>query len=96
MRVSDAGLREVDVARDRAERDQNADYAKDRVRHRAEHGEAQSRAVAHQREIALHGHVMIQANGRHRNHREDRRRDTRRNHPCGKRSIDETLHSGPT
>ena len=95
MRVSDAGLCEVDVARDRAQRNQHANYAKDRVRHRTEHGEPQRRAVAHQRKITLHGHVVVQADGSDGNHRQDGRGDAGGDHPRRKRPIDEPLHSGP-
>src|SRR5213592_5004004 len=95
MRVSDARLSEVDIARHGAKRDQNTDYAKDRVRHRPEHGEPERGAVAHEREIALHGHVMIEADGGNRNDREDSRRNAGGDHPRWERSIDESLHSGP-
>ena len=96
MRVSDARLSEVDIARHGAKRDQNTDYAKDRVRHRPEHGEPERRAVAHEREIALHGHVMIQADSRDGNHRQDHRGNAGCDHPRRERPIDEPLHSGPT
>src|SRR5256886_17560801 len=59
MRISNARLAEVDVAGDGAQRNQNADRAKIRVRNRAEHSEAQCRTVAQEREISLHRYVMI-------------------------------------
>ena len=95
MRIRDARLGEVDVARDGAERDEDAEGAKDRVGNRAKHREAERRAIAHEGEIPLHRHVMIQPDGGNRDDCKDRRRDARGDHPGRKRSIDQTLHSRP-
>src|SRR5437773_11825509 len=62
VRISDARLREVYVARYRSEGNEHADHAKRSVRNRAEYGEPQRGAVAQEREVTLHRHVMIEAN----------------------------------
>ena len=96
MRIGNADLRELRITRNRAERNEHADDTKYGVRHCAENGEPQRWAVAQQRKITLHCHVMIEADSGNWNQSENRRRDTGGDHPGRKRSIDETLHSRPT
>ena len=52
-------------------------------------------AAAQQREISLHGHVMIQSNRCDRNHCQNRRGNARGDHPCGKRAIYQSRYSRP-
>src|SRR5205809_5191432 len=95
VRISDARLREVYVARYRSERNEHANHTKDGVRNRAEYGEAQCWTVAQQREVTLHRHVMIEANSGDGDYCKDGRSNAGRDHPGRKRSIDEPLHAGP-
>ncbi len=95
MRIGDAGFAEMDVARDGAERKEDAEQTEDGVGNGAEDGEAQRRAVAEQPEIPAHRHVVIQADGRDGNDRQDRRGDAGRDHPGRERTVHEPLHSGP-
>src|SRR5439155_18673476 len=96
MRIRDARLRKVHVEGNGAQRNQNTDQTKDGVRHRTEHGKTKCGTVAHQWEVALHRHVMIEPNGGDGNQREDCGCDTCSDHPGWERSIDEALHPGPT
>ena len=95
MRIGDAGFGEMDVAGNGAQRNQQANHTKDRIRHRAEHGEPQRWTVTHKREIALHGHVMIEPDSSHGNHRQNGRSDAGRDHPRRKRAVHESCHSHP-
>src|SRR5947208_14399920 len=60
VRISDARLREVYVARYRSERNEHANHTKDVVRNGAEYGEAQCCTVPQHREVTLHRHMMIE------------------------------------
>src|SRR5205814_2963778 len=62
--VSNADLAELEVTRERAQRNDDTEHAKRGVGHGAKNRETQCRAVTHERKIAAHGHVMIQANCR--------------------------------
>ena len=96
MRIGDARLREVYVARYRAEGNEHADHTKDGVRNRAKYCEPQRRAVAQERKITLHRHVMIEANSGDGDYCEDGCSNAGGDHPGRKRSIDESLHPCPT
>src|SRR6184192_4367506 len=82
VRISDARLREVYVARYRSERNEHANHTKD--------GVAQCWTVAQQREVTLHRHVMIEANSGDGDYCKDSRGDAGRDHPRRKRSVDES------
>src|SRR5438128_9571877 len=62
MTVCDADLTELEVTRERAERNDDAEHAKGGIGHGTENGETQCRAVTHQRKIPAHGHMVIQSN----------------------------------
>src|SRR5262249_25089502 len=95
VRICDACLSKIHIARHRAQRNQNTYQTKDGIRHRAEDSETKRRAIAHKRKITLHRHVMIEPNVGHRNQCKDGSRNTGCDHPGRERSINEPLHPGP-
>src|SRR5438067_12264620 len=95
MRIRDVRFSKVYVAGHRAQRNHNTYQAKHGVGHGAEDGKTKRRAVAHQWEITLHRHVMIEPNSGDRNQREDRGCNTGSDHPGWERSVDEALHPRP-
>src|SRR4030095_2632344 len=85
----------MEKARGRAKRDEDSDQAEHGIGHRAENGEPERRAIAHDRKISLHCHVMIQSNRSDGNDGQNRGRDARGDHPRRKRAVDRALHSSP-
>src|SRR5437868_9837388 len=63
MTVGNADLAELEVTRERTQRNDDTKHAKRGIGHRTKNGETQCRAITHQRKIPSHGHVMIQSNG---------------------------------
>src|SRR5438067_13892204 len=62
--VGNADLAELEITRERAQRNDNAKHAKRGIRHGAKNSETQCRAVTDERKIPAHGHMMIQSNCR--------------------------------
>ena len=89
-------MSEVNNPRHRPQRDDHADDAESRVSNRAKDREAEGRAIAHEREMIAHCHVVIEPDGGHRNDRQDHGRDACGDHPGRERSVDQPLHSRPT
>src|SRR5207237_3329333 len=58
--VSTTDLAELEVTRERAQRNDDAEQAKRGIGHRTKNGETQCRAVTHSRKIPWHSHVMLQ------------------------------------
>src|SRR5437016_9480551 len=81
MRIRDARFSKVYIAGHGAQRNHNTYQAKHRVGHCAEDGKTKRRAIAHQWEITLHRHVMIEPDSADRNQRKDCGWDAGCDHP---------------
>src|SRR6266567_7922685 len=93
--VGNADLAELEITGERAQGNDDTEHAKRGVVHGTKNSETQCRAVTHERKIAAHGHVMIQANCRDWDDAQNHRGDAGSDHPGWERAIDEPLHSRP-
>src|SRR5205814_10648274 len=96
MTVGNADFAELEVTRERTQRNDDTKHAKRGVRHGAKNSEPECRAVTHERKIPAHGHVMIQANSGDWDDAQNHGRNAGGNHPGREWAVDEPLHSGPT